>query len=140
VVFLVSMTIKDITYKTSAKKRAKPIKEAFQELAKEFAKQKEGNKKILEEFLELKLNSLLYEGKMSSDSLINLFVLYFDIDPNDIIKNINNITQNLRKTKPLRPSDKLWFELDNTLNEEEKFYLASLAKCHAKLKNKLKCK
>lgn len=122
-----------------ARKRSEQIKQALMKYILEVANTKE-KKEELSRYLEKSfptVDSLVYKGKGSFSSWINAILYRFELDPETVVKSLEHLSTSTRKQYSHRPSDKIWFELDKDLSEDEKFYWASLIKAAVALEREI---
>lgn len=122
--------------KRKSDERALIVKKALMRLIREVANNKD-RKKQLAEFTGLSLSAidaLAYNGRGSFSSWINALLFRFEVPADglaDVLKKLEHIT---RKERSTRPSDTIWFELDQLLTEDDKYYWASIIRYAAELK------
>lgn len=118
--------------------KAKPVLEALQLLAKDFASQKDGRKK-LQEATGLSrggLDGLLYSGKGSPSTWINVFLCIFELQPKDAIEALRNLEVFLKEKTKLDPLDVQWFSISRNCSSEKKKYWLSIIEFAIKLEGK----
>lgn len=121
---------------SNADLRARAIKKALCERAREVAATRPAKEKMAKAVgLSVSaIDQFLYEGKGSAGTFINVFLYVFGVDEKTVLANLKQISELLRRQKPTRKSDSLWFQLDNDLTEDEKMYWLSIMRHAARLK------
>lgn len=123
--------------KTASKTRADVIKKAIQDLARDSYSSR-AEKELLAKFLGKSLSAIdqfLYEGKGSVETYINVLLYRFALDEKSILHTLQNYKLERRREVPLKKSDRIWFELDESLTEDEKMYWLSLIRHAIRLRD-----
>ena len=97
----------------------------------------------LAEFLGLTtsaVDGMLYYGKGGLDAWISAFIFCYDLDLETIQTFFTNYESVTRKMKPTKKSDQIWYELDEKLSEEEKYYWVNILKASEEVQEYLQVK
>ena len=118
-----------------AKKTQTPVAadaEAFRGLCQRLIKQRiqsASDKRELADALGCSIatvNALIYQGKGSFETYVAALFWAFNVDTSIVESFLLDSKAYLRKLRTLKPSDRLWFQLDSAMGEEEKSYWARL--------------
>lgn len=116
------------TPKERADSKVQPIIDALQQLARELAKQENGRERLIK-YTGLApdgLDTLIYQGKGSIHTWINVFLCVFNLAPGELIEQLGQIEAALKKVNQADPTDKRWFEITRNLDRDTKHYWLSI--------------
>ena len=128
---------KQTELQANADMRAQAIKKALRDSAREVATSRAAKEKMAK-FAGLSVSAIeqfIYEGKGSAGTFINVFMFLFGIDEKTILGNLKQSADVIRRQKPQRKSDSIWFDLDREMTEEEKIYWLNIIRHAVRLKN-----
>jgi hypothetical protein len=104
------------------------VRSLFQELLREFVRDKNEREKLAAVLGRTPghIKQMVYKGEGGLDSWAKAFAYYYKLD----LESLENLRANLRQKTPVNGSDKVWFEIRDTLGapESDLFYLAKCAR------------
>ena len=113
------------------------VRSLFQELLREFVRDKSEREKLAAVLGRTPghIKQMVYKGEGGLDSWAKAFAHYYKLD----LDSLEHLRAGLRKKTPINGSDKVWFEIRNTLGapESDLVYLANCAKEAYKIKRAL---
>ena len=116
------------TPKDRADARVQPVIDALQQLAREYAKQDGGRERLMK-YTGLApdgLDTLLYQGKGSTHTWLNVFLCVFGLSPDDVTGQLGHIEASLKKALQTDPADKRWFDITRGIDRDTKHYWLSI--------------
>ena len=120
------------TTKRASAKRSNAYAQAWREFLKELLNAKIRTKKDREALAEKMgvsihyVNSMLYRQEGGIDAWASALSIAYDIKAKDIGSLFALLKTSLRKAAPVSRADELWQQLDELVDENEKFYWLSL--------------
>jgi hypothetical protein len=121
--------------KTPSLKMAMQFKEFCRVLIKDKVNTRAEKERLAEE-LEITpggVEGLIYHGRGSFENYIAALAFLYGFNLKDLKGFLLNFRDRLRRLKPIKNSDKIWFDLDRYYSEDHKEYLASVWRAAAKL-------
>ncbi len=103
------------------------VRSLFQELLREFVRDKNEREKLAAVLARTPghIKQMVYKGEGGLDSWAKAFAYYYSLD----LDSLERLRISLRQKAPVNGSDKVWFEIRDTLGapESDLFYLAKCA-------------
>ena len=118
---------------------AESFKENCRQLIKERTKTREAKEKLAKE---LKITvggveGLIYHGRGSFENFIAALAFVYEADE-ETLSNCLGAFRSPQRVSKLKPSDKIWFELDSQMEEPQKEFFAELIRTSTRLGYELK--
>jgi hypothetical protein len=129
-----SPTIKKLK-KTASIRSAEEFKKFCRLLIKERVNTLEDREKLASELgiTAGGVEALIYHGRGSFETFVAAVFYLYSVDLKVLKKFLVNFKNHIRRIKPIRESDKAWFDLDRYWTEDQKGYFAFMGLASARL-------
>ena len=94
----------------------------------------------LAEFLGLShsaVEKMIYKGEGSLDAFVSSIIFAYQIDDQHFEQFLEKAFLTIKKSGPISLPDKIWYDLDSLMSQDQKLYWASLIKAAHELEQKL---